>query len=81
MTDITSDSLPSFQRVAFDLVCEIQSIKQEQGREPSYATMHEVVNSMKVELTEALRQLCRSGVLECHVNVNKIPMFSIKHQL
>lgn len=69
--------LTLIQEVALGLIQEILEAKQ--GRvEPCVAHISEIRNSMSVELTEALRELCRKGVLSVSLDVNKNPMFRIK---
>lgn len=64
------------EQLAYGYVSEITEAKKG-NVEPAVATMNEIKNSMVVEITEALRSLCRSGVLAVSIDVNKQPMFKI----
>lgn len=65
------------QRLAYDTVVEILDIKRGTV-EPCMAHINEIRNSLNVELMEVLRGLCREGVLACHLDINKNPMFGLK---
>lgn len=71
------EELTTFQRIAYEAVKEITDTK-EGVVEPCMAHINEIHNSIKVELTEALRELCRRGVLAVHLDLNKNAMFQIK---
>lgn len=67
------------QRMAYEAVAEITEAKT--GiTVPPLAHMHEIRNSLSVELTEALRELCRCGVLSVNLDKNKNPMFAIRQK-
>lgn len=72
--------VPPMQRLAYDTVVEILDIKRGTV-EPCMAHISEIRNSLNVELMEVLRGLCREGVLACHLDINKNPMFSINRPL
>ena len=72
--------VPPMQRLAYDTVVEILDIKRGTV-EPCMAHINEIRNSLNVELMEVLRGLCREGVLACHLDINKNPMFSINRPL
>lgn len=68
------------QRIAYDTIAEILDLKRG-NVEPCLAHINEIRNSLNIELTEALRELCRNGVLSYHIDINKNPQFSIKNPL
>uniref|UniRef100_A0AAU8AWE9 Uncharacterized protein n=1 Tax=Dulem virus 40 TaxID=3145758 RepID=A0AAU8AWE9_9CAUD len=70
------EQLTPIQRIAYEAVCEITEAKQG-VREPCVAHIREIRNSLDVEITEALRTLCRRGFLSVSLDVNKTPMFRI----
>lgn len=72
--------LTPMQRIAYDAVCEIVEMKRG-NVEPCMAHIREIRNSVNVELTEALRELFRKGILGCNLDIAKNPMFSIKQPL
>lgn len=74
------DDLTPMQRIAYDLVAEIIDTKQG-STEPCMAHINEIRNSLNIEILEALRELCRKGVLQFHIDINKSPMFNISQQL
>lgn len=72
-------TLTPIQQIAYEAVSEI--IETRQGAvEPCVAHINEIRNSVNIELTEALRELCRNGTLSVSIDVNKNPMFKIKNQ-
>lgn len=71
------DSLTPLQRIAYDAVAEIIEIKRD-AVAPCMAHISEIRNSVNINLAEALRELCREGVLSVSLDVNKNPMFQIK---
>lgn len=81
MIELTAD-----ERAAFEAVDEIQGIKRDNKQAPDYAQLHEVYNFLRPEMAdgfeprilEALRSLCRRGLLCHNLNVNKLPMFGVK---
>ena len=72
--------VPPMQRLAYDTVVEILDIKRGTVG-PCMAHINEIRNSLNIELMEVLRGLCREGVLACHLDINKNPMFSINRPL
>lgn len=78
--------LSSDERLAFEAVEEIQSMKRDNRREPDYAMIFEVYNFLRPELPagfepsilEALRNLYRKNLIVHHKNINGIPMFGVK---
>lgn len=44
---------------------------------PCVVTIAEIRDALNAELLDALRTLCRDGLLNVHLDVNKNPMFSI----
>ncbi len=68
------------QQLVYDIVAEI--IEAKQGVvEPCLAHINEIRNSMNVELMEALRELCRNGIVSVHMDINKNPQFQIKQPI
>lgn len=65
-------------QVTFDAVREVQQFHKDTGREPSFATMDEIINSLKAEILESLRRLYKQKLIEFHSTVNGIPMFGVK---
>lgn len=74
-----TDGLTDMERLAYEAVSEITEMKRGTVI-PCLAHIREVRNSMNVELTEALRELCRKGLLSVNLDVNKNPMFKIRQQ-
>lgn len=72
--------LTPIQQLAYEAVVEIIEVKTGQT-EPCVARLSEVRNSFNAELTEALRELCRRGILGVSLDLNKNPMFRIKNPL
>lgn len=73
-------TLTPLQQLVYDIVAEI--IEAKQGVvEPCLAHINEIRNSMNVELMEALRELCRKGIVSVHMDVNKNPQFQIKQPI
>lgn len=78
--------LTKYEQITLEAIDEIQGVKREYRQVPDYAQLHEVYNYLRPELPSgfepqvfgALRSLCRRGLIECHVTVNKLPMFGIK---
>lgn len=64
--------------IAREAVAEIQGIKRDSGIVPDYVTINELMNYLREEILESLRELYRQGIVEHHKNVNGIPMFGIK---
>lgn len=71
------ENLTLTQRLAYESVKEILETK-EGTVEPCLAHINEIRNSLNGDLMEALRELCRKGVLCYHIDINKNLMFSIK---
>lgn len=74
------EALTPIQQIAYDAVAEIIEAK-EGAVEPCAAHITEVRNSINVELLEALRELCRRDILSVRLDINKNPMFQIKHPI
>lgn len=74
------DELTPLQQIVYDAVCEILDLKRG-AVEPCLAHINEIRNSINVELMEALRELCRKGILSYCTDINKNPMFQIKRRL
>lgn len=74
------DETNPMRRIAYDAIAEIIDLKQD-VQEPALAHISEIRNSLNVELMDALRGLYREGVLACHLDINKNPMFSINRPL
>ena len=66
------------EQVTYDALKEVHQFRKDAGKEPSFATMDEIINSLKTEILEALRRLYREGKVEFHKTVNGIPMFGVK---
>lgn len=66
------------QRIAYDTIEEIIGMKRDMV-EPCMAHINEIRDSLNIELMEALRDLCRKGILGYHIDINKNLMFSIKN--
>lgn len=66
------------EQVTFDALSEVQQFHKDAGKEPSFATMDEIINSLRTEVLEALRSLYKQGKVEFHKTVNGIPMFGVK---
>lgn len=79
MTKMEKYEQDVLQSILLAAVEEIQGIKHDNGQSPDFATFDEVFNSVKVEMTEALRELCRQHKLEYHKNVNGIISFGVKY--
>lgn len=75
-----SDELTPIQRMAYDAVSEITEMKRG-NVEPCMAHITEIRNSINIELMEALRELCRRGILSVSLDIGKNPMFTIKRNL
>ncbi len=71
--------LTAMQKIVYDAVTEILDMKRVEV-EPCVAHINEVRNLVNIELTEALRDLCRRGLLSFSIDINKHPMFYIKQQ-
>lgn len=71
-------SLTPMERWALDTVTEIFDMKE--GVVPRAAHISELRNAFNVELTEALRSLCRRGVLGVRLDINKNPMFHLENR-
>lgn len=72
--------LTPMQRLAYDTVSEILDLKRG-NVEPCMAHINEIHNSINVEVTQALRDLCRNGILSVNLDISKKPMFKIKNQI
>lgn len=72
------NSLTPMERWALDTVTEICDMKD--GVVPRAAHIAELRNAFNVELTEALRSLCRRGVLGVRLDLNKNPMFHLENR-
>lgn len=66
------------EQVTIEALSEVQQFRKDAGKEPSFATMDEILNSLKAEILEALRSLYKQGKVEFHKNVNGVPMFGVK---
>lgn len=77
---MNADELTPIERIAYEAIEEITETKRD-SVDPCVAHINEIRNSMNVELMEALRTLCRKGVLSVGLGLNKNPMFQIKHPL
>lgn len=75
MTDI---NLTPMERIALDAVSEIQDIKRNNGNQPDYAMLDEIINSLRAEVLESLRDLYRKGFITHHHNINGISLFGVK---
>lgn len=73
-------NLTPLQRMAYDAIKEITEAKQG-NTDPCLAHITEIHNSLHVELMEALRELCRLGILAYSIDRNKNPMFKIKQDI
>lgn len=67
----------TFRQLVLDTIEEILESKRG-AVAPCMAHISEIRNSLNVELMEVLRDLCRRGVLEYHIDLNKNPMFTFK---
>ena len=75
-----ASGLTPLQAIAYEAVREI--IEMKQGTvEPCMAHINEIRNSINVELTEALRELCRKGMLTVSLDLNKKPMFKFPQKI
>lgn len=73
-------TLTPLQQLVYEIVAEI--IEAKQGVvEPCLAHINEIRNSMNVELMEALRGMCRNGIVSVHMDINKNPQFQIKQPI
>lgn len=79
-TTPTPPPLTPLQRMVYDTVKEITEAKQG-NTDPNFALITEIRNSLHVELMEALRDLCRLGILAYSLDVNRNPMFKIKQEI
>ena len=66
------------EQVTIDALKEVQQFRKDAGKALTFATMDEIINSLKTEVLEALRRLYREGKVEFHKTVNGIPMFGVK---
>lgn len=66
------------EQVTLDALAEVQRFRKDAGKEPSFATMDEIINSLRTEILESLRKLYCEGKVEFHKTVNGIPMFGVK---
>ena len=66
------------EQVTYDALKEVQQFHEDAGKAPSFATMDEILNSLKAEILEAMRSLYKQGKVEFHKTVNGIPMFGVK---
>lgn len=77
---IDKDTLTPLQQLVYEIVADI--IEAKQGFvEPCMAHINEIRNSLNVELMEALRELCRKGIVSVHMDINKNPQFQIKQPI
>lgn len=67
----------TFRQLVLDTVTEILETKQGSVA-PCMAHISEIRNAINVELMEVLRDLCRTGVLQYHIDIAKNPMFTLK---
>lgn len=74
-----ANALTPLQATVFETVCEILDMKRG-AVEPCMAHINEIRNSINIELMEALRELCRRGMLSVSIDVNKNPMFQLKQK-
>ena len=51
--------------------------KEQNGVEPALCTLHELMNEVREDMTECMRELHRKGKYRASVNINKIPMLLI----
>ncbi len=64
-----------------EIVAGIEAKKLDDGVMPNYATIDEVFNALKDEISESLREQCRQKRLRWHKTVNGIIMFeTINHK-
>ena len=75
-----ASGLTPLQTIAYEAVREIIDVKQG-AVEPCMAHINEIRNSINVELTEALRELCRKGMLTASLDLNKKPMFKFPQKI
>ena len=66
------------EQVTIEALSEVQQLRKDAGKEPSFATMDDIITSLKSEILEALRNLYREGKVEFHKTVNGVPMFGVK---
>lgn len=66
------------EQVTIDALSEVQQFHKDIGKEPSLATLDEMLIALKPEMTEALRTLYREGKIVFRKTVNGIPMFGVK---
>lgn len=69
-----------FEEKIMEAVAEIVDVKRSTKRFPASASITEIMNSLKVEVKEALNGLYRQGKITWYENVNGIKMFSIKEE-
>lgn len=72
--------LTPLQILAYEAVVEIIEVKRD-AVVPCMAHINEIRNSINIEPTEALRELCRKGILSASLDINKNPMFQIKQPI
>ena len=48
--------------------------KVQNGVEPASCTLHDLMNEVREDMTECMRELHRKGEYRASVNINKIPM-------
>lgn len=75
---MTDSNLTPMERIALDIVREIQDVKRSGGSIPDYAALDEIMNSLKTEVLESLRSLYRKGLITHHHNINGISLFGTK---
>lgn len=67
-----------FEQLVYDAISERQEMKRGNGEFPDFVLIDEIYNCYKAQLLEALRALCRKGLIEHHMTVNKKPMFGVR---
>lgn len=68
------------QEYALALVEAICQERIEQRKSPVVATLRDISGKAIAEISEALEALTEAGVLHRSENVNRIPMYTPKHQ-
>lgn len=71
-------NLTPLQSIVYDVVDEIQGIKRDNKQDPNYATIDEVMNSLKQEVLQQLREMYKGGLITFQRTVNGVAMFGIK---
>ena len=66
------------EQVTIEALSEVQQFRKDAGKEPAFATMDEILNSLRAEILESLSKLYREGKVEFHKTVNGVPMFGVK---